>query len=148
MREKKGFRTYPRGYNPTATARFIGIKAYRNVEGGMFLHRNSNFHIEDSIFADNGIGIDFDETDSPPIRLTNVTIIGLSESYRTNVWNKNKGNVCSLDGKNIGIEVLTRKANLGKGALLWNKIDFSGFNHDDCNNVIPISLLDDRVSCG
>ena len=126
-------------------ARFIGIKAYRNVDGGLFFHRSSNIHVEDGIFADNGVSIDFDGTASPLMRVMNTTIIGESDSYRTNVRAKNINTVC-LKGKNVGIELHTKKTSVGSTAASWERIVFSGFNHDSCNYTVPISVLQERVS--
>jgi len=44
------------------------------------LHRNRNYIIEDSLFADNNVNVDVDRTDGVLVRRTK--IIGESESYR------------------------------------------------------------------
>lgn len=44
------------------------------------LHKNHNYIIEDSLFADNNINVDVDRTDGVLVRRT--IIIGETESYR------------------------------------------------------------------
>ena len=109
-------------------------------------HRTSNVLVKDSIMADNGIGIDYDKTHTPLMRLNNVTIIGESNSFRTNVLDKNVDRLCQFQPKNIGIEIHTRKQKLGATASAWNGVRFSGFDHSSCSYVSAISLMDDSVS--
>ena len=119
------------------------MKAYRNLNAAMFFHASSNIQIEDSIFADNGVSIDLQSTISPPIRLKNITIIGESDSFRTNVRTKYKNTVCSTKhtrNATIGVEIRTFKNRVGSTGSIWNNINFSGFNHNTCNYSSPISL--------
>ena len=109
----------------------------------MFFHISSNIQLEDSILADNGLNIDLERTLSPPIRLLNITIIGETTAYRTNVRDKNLGKVCSTrdtPNTNVGIEIRTWKNEVGTTGSIWENIRFSGFNHNSCRYTSPIAL--------
>jgi hypothetical protein len=100
--------------------------------------------VEDSIFADNGLSIDLERTLSPPIRLKNLTIIGESTSFRTNVRLNGLDDVChsqhNANRHNVGIEIRTWKSEVGTTGSIWNDIRFSGFDHGTCLYAHPISL--------
>lgn len=132
------------GYFPTELAHFTGIKAYRNVKTGLYLHISSTIQVEDSIFADNGLGIDLERTLSPAIRLKNITIIGETQSYKNNVRLKGLGNVChsqhNANKHNTGVEIRTWKSEVGTTGSIWDDVRFSGFDHGTCLYAQPISL--------
>jgi hypothetical protein len=134
---------YPTGYFPISTVMFDSLKLYRNSVGAYF-HLSANVGLSNSFLSDNGINIDIEKTLSPPIRLTNVTIIGESNTFRNVVRNKKLGKVCNAQVKlstfNIGIETRTWKGQIGGTGSIWQNVQFRNFNHTTCKYVSPISM--------
>jgi hypothetical protein len=132
-------RTYPGGYRPDVLAKFTNLKVYRNSGQGFFFHISSNIEIIDSMFADNGIAIDFDRTFSPAIRVTNVSIIGQTTNFYNTVRVPRYGSVCRMK-QNIGIEVTSFTQQLGSTAYVLRNVAFTGFDHGSCSYSFPISF--------
>jgi hypothetical protein len=111
---------------------------------GLFLHISSNIIVEGGLFADNGVGIDLERTISPAIQLSNIKILGESQSFRDLVSSKGLDDVCHTQynsyDHNVGIEMRTWKNEIGDAGSVWENIDFSGFNHSSCKYSQPISL--------
>jgi len=90
------------------------------------LHKNHNYVIEASLFADNDVGVDVDRTDGVIVR--NTVVIGESQSYRDLMARQDVDDVCS-HGQLIGIDMHTWTLHdeYGGGARLDN-ISVSGFD--------------------
>jgi hypothetical protein len=133
---------YTPGYLPEQIAVFDGIKLFRNDASGMFLHKNYNILVQNSLFADNNIGIDIDRAEGIEIRDT--VIIGESQSYRRLMERQDVGPVCS-QRKVVGIDLHTWTIFQGYGGSNLRNIDFEGFSNTAC--PIPRALnIDEHVS--
>jgi hypothetical protein len=133
---------YTPGYLPEQIAVFDGIKSIRNDASGMFLHKNYNILVQNSLFADNNIGIDIDRAEGIEIRDT--VIIGESLSYRRLMERQDVGPVCS-QRKVVGIDLHTWTIFQGYGGSTLRNIDFEGFSNTAC--PIPRALnIDEHVS--
>jgi hypothetical protein len=132
-------RTYPNGYRPDLIAKFTHLKIYRNAGQGLFFHVSSNIEVTDSIFADNGIGIDLDGTHSPAIHIRNVSVIGQTSNFYNAVTVPRYGSVCRQK-RNIGIEIQSYLQQLGSTGYTFRDVDFVGFDHTTCSYSYPISL--------
>jgi hypothetical protein len=107
----------------------------------MFIHKNYNMRVQNSLFADNNIGIDIDRAEG--IEVKDTVIIGESESYRRLMKRQNVGPVCS-QRKVIGIDLHTWTIFQGYGGSTLRNIDFEGFSSTAC--PIPRALnVDDHV---
>jgi hypothetical protein len=129
---------YTPGYRPFQVATFEGLKVYRNVGSGIFIHRCHNIKVEKSLFADNYVGIDIDRAEG--IEVNNTTIIGESNSYRTLMARQNVQIICSRDGL-IGLDLFTWKVNTTFAGAEISNVEFHGF--DDiaaCPKVLSISF--------
>lgn len=73
-------RMYPEGYLPNGSTReiFVGLKAYRNIGIGVFLHKMINFDLTDALVSDNDIGIDLDRWVATIAEGENFTLVLLS----------------------------------------------------------------------
>jgi len=103
------------------------------------LHKNHNYVIEASLFADNDIGVDVDRTDGVIVRDT--VIIGESQSYRDLMGRQVVDKVCS-HGSLIGIDMhtWTLHDDTGGGATLED-ITISGFGASvSCNFATSIRV--------
>ena len=103
------------------------------------LHKNHNYVIEASLFADNSIGVDVDRTDGVIVRDT--VIIGESQSYRDLMARQDVVKVCS-HGQLIGIDMhtWTLHDDTGGGATLED-ISISGFDGSvSCNFATSIRV--------
>lgn len=140
-----GIRSYPRkGIRPKGdAAHFTGLKLYRNREDGFFVHVCTNLVIEDSLFADNGLGLDLDRSDNILVR--NVTIVGVSDSYRRQDQDQNMPGVCHRRSI-IGLEMHTygRREHERDGIALED-IRFEGFEGTGCRTSQAIRV-DNNVS--
>jgi hypothetical protein len=114
------------------------LKIYRNGVG-LFLHRSGNIGISNSYFSDNGINVDIENTLSPPIRLSNVTVVGESDTFRNIVRGPKLDRVCN-GPFSIGIELRTWKGQVGGTGSIWENLRFRNFNHLSCQYVTPISM--------
>jgi hypothetical protein len=117
---------------------FDNLKIYRNGVG-LFLHRSGNIGISNSYFSDNGINVDIENTLSPPIRLSNVTVVGESDTFRNVVRGPKLDRVCNGQFS-IGIELRTWKGQVGGTGSIWENLRFRNFNHLSCQYVTPISM--------
>lgn len=136
---KGAIRTYTPGYRPTKLAIFDGLRVYRNVGVGIFIHRCHNILIENSVVADNHIGIDIDRAEG--IDVKNTTIIGESESYRTMRKRQVVSSVCSRQGNLIGLDLHTWKSNLSLAGASIVDVDFQDFDRrSNCKTSSSIAF--------
>ena len=132
-------RTYTPGYRPTQLAIFDGLKVYRNVGVGIFIHRCHNILIQNSIVADNHIGIDIDRAEG--IDVKNTTIIGESESYRIMKKRQVVSSVCGRRGKLVGLDLHTWKSNLSLAGANIMDVKFRDFDRrSNCENTASIAF--------
>jgi hypothetical protein len=117
---------------------FDNLKIYRNGVG-LFLHRSGNIGVSNSYFSDNGLNIDIENTLSPPIQLSNVTIVGESDTFRSVVRGPKLDRVCN-GPYSIGIELRTWKGQVGGTGSIWQNLRFRNFNHQSCQYATPISM--------
>ncbi len=118
---------------------FDGLKVYRNYGVGIFIHRCHNILIENSIVADNHIGIDIDRAEGIEVR--NTTIIGESESYRIMRKLQDVPSICSRQGFLTGLDLHTWKVNLGLAGVNVVDVTFKDFNRaNTCKTVSSISF--------
>ena len=123
---------------------FDGLKVYRNVGVGIFIHRCHNILITNSIVADNHIGIDIDRAEG--IDVKNTTIIGESESYRIMKKRQVVSSVCSRRGDLIGLDLHTWKSNLSLAGANIVDVEFRDFDRGkNCKTASSISF-DKNVS--
>jgi parallel beta-helix repeat protein len=136
---KGAIRTYTPGYRPKTLAKFDGLKVYRNVGVGIFIHRCHNILIENSLVADNHIGIDIDRAEG--IDVKNTTIIGESESYRIMKKRQVVSSVCSRQGNLIGLDLHTWKSNISLAGANIVDVKFRGFDRgSNCKTVSSIAF--------
>lgn len=135
-------RMYVPGYLPEKLAVFEGIKSFRNDASGIFLHKNYNILIKDSLFADNNIGLDIDRAEG--IDIENTLIIGESESYRKLMANQDVEKVCAFN-KVIGIDLHTWTIFKGHGGTTLKNVEFQNFSDTACPRPRAINM-DDHVS--
>lgn len=133
---------YVPGYLPEEVAVFDGIKSFRNDASGIFLHKNYNILIQNSLFADNNIGIDIDRAEGIEVR--DSVIIGESDSYRRLMERQEVDRVCSRN-KVIGIDLHTWTIFQGFGGSTLKNIDISGFSNTACPQPRALNM-DDHVS--
>lgn len=134
---------YTPGYRPHEVATLNGMKVYRNVGTGIFIHRCHNILVENSTFADNFVGIDIDRAEG--IEVSNTVIIGESNSYRSLMARQVVRPICGRLGL-IGLELFTWKVNTTFAGAKISNVEFHGF--DDfaaCDKVSSISF-DSHVS--
>lgn len=135
---------YTTGYRPKTLAIFDGLKVYRNFGVGIFIHRNHNILVANSIFADNHVSIDIDRAEG--IEISNTTIIGESESYRKLKNRQIVPSICGRRGNNIGLELHTWKHNLTLEGAAINNVTFYDFDsRSGCKNSSSIAF-DKQVS--
>jgi hypothetical protein len=127
-------------------ASFEGMKVYRNVGVGIFIHRCTNIKVENSVFADNDIGIDIDRAEG--IEVNNTVIIGESNSYRNVMTRKGVSAICARKGL-IGLELFTWKVNAAYAGAKISNVAFHGFDgFAACDSVSSISFDGAvRLSC-
>ena len=136
---KGAVRTYTPGYRPLTLAIFDGLKVFRNVGVGIFIHRCQNIRIENSLFADNHVGIDIDRAEG--IDVKNITIIAESESYRIMKKRQAVSSVCSRQGNLIGLDLHTWKSNLSLAGANIMDVDFREFDRTSiCKTVSSIAF--------
>ena len=136
---KGAIRTYTPGYRPSELAVFDGLKVYRNYGVGIFIHRCHNILIENSIVADNHIGIDIDRAEGIEVR--NTTIIGESESYRIVRNRQDVPSICGRQGDMTGLDLHTWKVNLALAGVNVVDVTFKDFNRGNtCKTVSSISF--------
>ena len=94
------------------------------------MHKNHNYVIEDSLFADNNIGVDIDRTDGAIVRRT--VIIGVSDSYKLLMARQDVQRICnSQNRKLIGLDLHTWTLYNQEGGAYLEDISLSGFDDDD-----------------
>jgi hypothetical protein len=117
-----------------------GVKSYRNVRQGIFIHKTHHFLLTDSHFADNGIGnVDLDRCDG--VRVENTKIVGESESWRDlRSRQSDVGAMCDRRYR-VGIDIHTWKLHKEVPGLFIKNVDLSGFQDDpSCENVLAIRM--------
>jgi len=120
-------RTYAssRFHTPDVEARFTRLTVYRNRLKGFMLHKNHNYVVTDSLFADNNYGVDVDRTDGVVVR--NTRIIGESESYRDLMSRQqNVEAVCGINRVLIGLDMHTWTLHSERGGAVLENIEISG----------------------
>ena len=129
---------YVPGYFPNAMTPFTGLKVYRNAATGMFIHRCHNIRVENSLFADNNIGIDLDRAEG--IEVANTKIIGQSPSYQALMLRQpGVGAICDRNER-IGIDLHTWQKEIDFLGAKISNIEVSGFAASDPKCVKPSSL--------
>ena len=89
-------------------------------------HKNHNYIIQDSLFADNNIGVDLDRTDGAIVR--RVAIIGVSASYRRLMERQDVQRICNENNRKlIGIDMHTWTLYNQEGGGYLEDITLSGF---------------------
>jgi hypothetical protein len=134
--QQQGLKTYPTGYRPAQGATFLGLKAYRNING-VFFHLSQSLLLEGGLFADNQIGIVIDRSDD--IRIDGASVTGESDSYHALMVAKRLDKfICNAP--HIGMQLHTFLNNPDeKGEVIVN-IVFSGFSHIPCSDAVPFTL--------
>jgi hypothetical protein len=122
--------TYIRFHTPKEVARLTRMRVYRNKNKGFMLHKNQNYVVSDSIFADNDLGLDVDRTDGVIFR--DSVIIGVSQSYRNLMATQGVAKICR-QGQIIGLDMHTWMLNSEYGAVTLDNITISGF--DDAASI-------------
>ena len=124
-------RMYVPGYFPSTMTPFTGLKVYRNDAVGIFIHRCHNLRVDQSLFADNNMGIDLDRAEG--IEVTNTQIIGMSPSYKALLDRSPARSIEAICDRNerIGIDLHTwqKEINVFLGAKISN-VTMSGFGAD------------------
>jgi hypothetical protein len=120
-------------------ATFEGLKVYRNVGVGIFLHRCHNILVEDGLFADNYIGIDIDRAEG--ISVNNTRIIAESDSYRMLKAQQKVSPVCSRQENLIGLDLHTWKVNLSLAGATLQNVEFHNFDKRvNCRTVSSVAF--------
>jgi hypothetical protein len=136
---------YRPGYFPQERTAFRGLKVYRNMASGIFIHRCHNLTIDQGLFADNNnIGIDLDRAEG--IEVTNTTVIGLSPLYGSLMTNQvGVAPVCDRNER-VGIDLHTWQKEIDFIGAKISNVAMSGFTRDDPNNkcTTPSSLRFDK----
>jgi len=108
------------------------------------LHKNHNYVIENSLFADNTIGVDVDRTDGAIVRDT--VIIGESQSYRDLMARQVGVKAVCFHGSLIGIDMHTWTLLNEYGGARLENISVSGFDESvACRNAISIHVDDHNL---
>lgn len=119
-----------------------GIRSFRNDASGIFIHKNYNILVKDSVFADNNIGIDVDRAEG--IAIEDTLIIGESESYRTLMKRQSVDPVCAARMV-VGVDVHTWTIFKGHGGSKLKNVEFQGFSNTAC---APRAInMDSHVRC-
>jgi parallel beta-helix repeat protein len=134
---------YTPGYFPSEMTPFRGLKVYRNNAVGIFIHRCHNIRVENSLFADNNVGIDLDRAEGNEV--INTTIIGQSLLYEELMARQpSVGPVCARNQR-VGIDLHTwQKVMDSLGAKISN-IQISGFSPNDPKCTMASSIRFDPV---
>jgi hypothetical protein len=117
-----------------------GLRVYRNMGTGLFMHISRNMQILSSFFSDNQLGIDLDRVNN--ISIDSTMVVGISKVQRGNSFSPLSK--CS-DKKIVGIEVHTWKDDEAMRGAYLNGVIFSDFNNHGCSSSVPLSL-DSTVS--
>jgi Right handed beta helix region len=142
--DQGAIRMYTPGYFPPSMTTFDGLKIYRNNASGIFIHRCQNIRVDNSLFADNNLGIDIDRAEG--IEVSNTKIIGLSPSYTAlQARQPTVQAVCKRnERKGIDLHTWQKEANW-HGAKITN-VDISGFAASDTTCAKKYSITyDDMV---
>jgi hypothetical protein len=137
---------YTPGYRPTVWALLDGLKVYRNVGVGIFIHRDHNIRVQNSLFADNAIGIDIDRSEG--IEVTRTIVIGESNSYRLLQARQKVLSVCTGGRRRtlVGIDLHTWKTNQSLAGATISDVEFHGFNQSAGCEVVSTVSFDPNVS--
>jgi hypothetical protein len=130
-------RMYVPGYLPETLAVFKGIRSFRNVFSGIFIHKNINILVKDSVFADNNVGIEVDRAEG--IAIEDTLIIGESESYRKLMARQKVASVC-VKNKVIGVDLHTWTIFKGHGGTKMKNVEFQGFSNITCTSPRAINM--------
>lgn len=96
-------------------------------EQGFMFHKNHNYIVQDSLFADNNIGVDLDRTDGAIVR--RVAIIGVSASYRRLMARQDVQRICNENNsKLIGLDMHTWTLYNQEGGGYIEDVTLSGFD--------------------
>jgi hypothetical protein len=138
---------YQPGYFPTKMTFFTGLTVYRNNAVGIFIHRCHNLTIDQSLFADNNIGIDLDRAEG--IEVTNTKVIGTSPSYQA-LMARQPGVVPICErNERVGIDLHTWQKEIDFIGAKISNVVISGFDPNDTGCATPSSLRFDKfVSIG
>ena len=134
---------YQPGYFPRTMTPFTDLKVYRNDAVGINIHRCQNLRVDQSLFADNYMGIDLDRSEG--VEVTNTQIIGMSPSYQAQMNRSLAGSVRSICDRNerVGIDLHTWQKDIDFIGAKISNVTMSGFAIDrSCAK--PSSLRFDR----
>lgn len=140
LRFVQAVQMYKPGFMPKYMTPLDGLKVYRNIGSGIFVHRCNNINIVNGLFADNDLAIDIDRAEG--IEVNDSVIIGESESFRTLTARQTTVQpACRFDGTLKGIDLYTWKhATEYAGAKISN-VDISGFgDRARCEKPTTISF--------
>jgi hypothetical protein len=101
------------------------MRVYRNKSKGFMLHKNRNYVVADSLFADNDMGMDVDRTNGVVFR--DSVIIGVSQSYRDLMNSQGAEKICR-QGQIIGLDMHTWMTDSEYGGATLQNITISGFD--------------------
>jgi hypothetical protein len=122
-----------------------GLKVYRNMGSGIFIHRCHNIKVENSLFADNFVGIDIDRAEG--IEVNNTIVIGESNSYRVLLASqKNVAPSCGRRSTQIGLQLYTWKVNTMLAGAKITDVEFHGFDGISACDKVSSVAFDDQVS--
>jgi hypothetical protein len=129
---------YQPGYFPEEKTFFTGLKVYRNDAVGIFIHRCHNLTIDQSLFADNDIGIDLDRAEG--IEVTNTEIIGSSPSYQALMARQPGVNPICERNERVGIDLHTWQKEIDFIGAKISNVVMSGFAANDAGCATPSSM--------
>lgn len=138
---------YVPGYFPDSLTSFSGLKIYRNDAVGIFIHRCHNILLENSLFADNNMGVDHDRAEGIVIR--NIKIIGQTALYEELMARQPGVRPVCFRNERVGIDLHTWQKEIEVfAAAKISNVDISGFNPNDPNCATPSSVrFDILVRC-
>jgi hypothetical protein len=113
------------GYQPSQTAYLDGMKVYRNVRSGIFVHKCHNIVLVNGLFADNYLGVDLDRTEG--IEVKDTTIIGLTDLYKQLMTTQKAQSVCQFK-RRVGLDLHTWKLQKIDPGILIKNVTFCGFS--------------------
>ena len=136
-------RTYTPGYLPDSEAVFSNLRVYRNEGWGLRIHRTHNILVRDSVFADNGTGLDIDRAWA--IAVENVVIMGESPSYRAVMGRQSGVSAPCWNQRLNGLDLHTWKLFEEYGGATIRDLHLSGFTNTVCRRPSAI-WMDSFVS--
>lgn len=134
-------RLYPHGFLPNGSTKevFSGVKAYRNIGIGIFIHKVHNFHLADSLVSDCDIGIDLDRAED--VNVVDTTVLGMSQSYSDLMTREPETeHICGRRGITTGLDLHSWRLRGVEGGFSIRGVVLSGYNEIDCSSVSAIRM--------